>query len=299
MPVPQVDASPEPPVAPEQLMALPETEDPADYDYELPPIADPTWLQPVPPVDDAEAEDGPELGRLVPMEPVEPATPAAPSYPEANVPPPFVPAAIPPVGPEAWSHPQPPFASMPDDLAPPMPYRAEDQAEPPGRLTGRPIDTGNAPRLNSQARPPRKKSETPAAEWSKPRRFEAYPSLGARVRMRGFSPVLVGAFVVAITALLLFLLPSFLSGGGAALPTRTLAPTATPVPTPTPAPTAQSYTVKAGDVLGTIATRFNVTVSQITCFNDLKNPDRLSIGQVLLIPPEDYFCPEPTPTPRR
>jgi LysM repeat protein len=55
--------------------------------------------------------------------------------------------------------------------------------------------------------------------------------------------------------------------------------------------------VKGGDVLGTIAKSLGRTVDQIVCFNQLKNPDRLSIGQVLLIPPAEYVCPpKPSPT---
>jgi nucleoid-associated protein YgaU len=185
---------------------------------------------------------------------------------------------------------------MPDDVdaaapAPPAPAQRS-------RLTGRPVDVGAQGRKAPQARPPVKKRGD--GEWSKPRRFEAYPTLGGRMRLGGISPVLVGAFVVAITALLLFLLPGFLSGGAnTPVASRTPRVTASILPTPTPEPTPQSYTVKGGDVLSAIARSLGVTVDQIVCFNDLKNPDRLSIGQVLLVPPPDYVCPpKPTPTSR-
>ena len=45
------------------------------------------------------------------------------------------------------------------------------------------------------------------------------------------------------------------------------------------------YTVAAGDVLGGIALRFGVTVNQIAQWNNIKNPDRISIGQKLVIYP--------------
>ena len=45
------------------------------------------------------------------------------------------------------------------------------------------------------------------------------------------------------------------------------------------------YTVAAGDVLSGIALRFGVTVAQIQQWNNIKNPDILSIGQKLTIYP--------------
>ncbi len=59
--------------------------------------------------------------------------------------------------------------------------------------------------------------------------------------------------------------------------------------TPLP-PGAQLYEVQPGDVLGSIASRFGVTVNAIMRANDMDNPDVLSIGQELIIPAP------PTPT---
>ncbi|MBK8021487.1 MAG: LysM peptidoglycan-binding domain-containing protein [Chloroflexi bacterium] len=47
---------------------------------------------------------------------------------------------------------------------------------------------------------------------------------------------------------------------------------------------AQLYTVQSGDVLGSIASRFGVTVRAIVEANEMDNPDSLSIGQELIIP---------------
>ena len=169
------------------------------------------------------------------------------------------------------------------------------------RLTGRPIDGGQTPRFSPQARQPVKKRGD--GEWSQPRRFEAYPTIGRRMRIGEISPVLVGAFVLAVVALLLFLLPGFLSGGGVTAPRVTPTPsiTASPAPTPTPAPTPQTYVVKQGDTLSKIAPKLGVTIDQIACYNHLtgKQIDSLSIGQVLLIPPVDYECPAPTLAPTK
>ncbi len=49
-------------------------------------------------------------------------------------------------------------------------------------------------------------------------------------------------------------------------------------------PGAQIYVVQSGDVLGSIASRFGVTVNAIMRANDMNNPDVLSIGQELIIP---------------
>ncbi len=66
--------------------------------------------------------------------------------------------------------------------------------------------------------------------------------------------------------------------------------TATPTPTPdangSPAPQASQeiYSVRPGDTMGAIATRFGVTVNAILRANDLDNANVLSIGQELIIP---------------
>ncbi len=44
------------------------------------------------------------------------------------------------------------------------------------------------------------------------------------------------------------------------------------------------HTVSSGDTLSTIAQQYGVTIADIIEANDLTNPDRLSIGQTLLIP---------------
>jgi nucleoid-associated protein YgaU len=162
-----------------------------------------------------------------------------------------------------------------------------------GRLTGRPIDAGPPPRIDLQARPNSAKGRDGSSDWARPKRFEAYPTLGRRIRLRGISPVLLGLFALMIAALVLFLLPGFLSGrGGAANPSAKPSIVATlGAPTPTPGPTPQSYTVKRGDALSAIARSFGLTVEQMVCFNGIKNPNVLTPGQVLLIPPSDYTCP--------
>jgi peptidoglycan hydrolase-like protein with peptidoglycan-binding domain len=52
-----------------------------------------------------------------------------------------------------------------------------------------------------------------------------------------------------------------------------------------PAPsTGGTYTVKAGDTLSAIAARLKTTVAKLTSLNKLKDPDKLSVGQILKLP---------------
>ena len=43
------------------------------------------------------------------------------------------------------------------------------------------------------------------------------------------------------------------------------------------------YRVQAGDTLGAIAKKYNVTVEQLMAWNGIKDPNYLAIGQVLKI----------------
>jgi LysM repeat protein len=162
------------------------------------------------------------------------------------------------------------------------------------------------------AAPARQASRRPAAagpaegEWSQPqgRRSQAYPNLGSRMRFKGVSPLLIGAFVLALAALVLFLLPGFLSnhgggGGGGHKQTPTAiaqASESAAEPTPEPSPTPRTYTVKSGDNMTKIAQRYSVTPESIGCYNNLTNINALQVGQVLLIPPADYACPSASPS---
>ena len=70
-------------------------------------------------------------------------------------------------------------------------------------------------------------------------------------------------------------------------------PTASPVPpTPTLAPDC-IHIVKAGENLFRIAILYNMTVREISSFNNLLRDDQLSVGQELTIPFE--HCESPTP----
>ena len=62
--------------------------------------------------------------------------------------------------------------------------------------------------------------------------------------------------------------------------------TATPGPPPIPTPGQQQrYVVREGDTLSEIAARFGVSEQAILEANPLSDPNRLLVGQELIIPP--------------
>lgn len=79
--------------------------------------------------------------------------------------------------------------------------------------------------------------------------------------------------------------PSAPMGAGTALDE---VPAGQPLLAPATAPpefmAGETYTVRPGDTLFTISQRFGVSIQAIVDANNLANPDRLSIGQTLIIP---------------
>ena len=66
-----------------------------------------------------------------------------------------------------------------------------------------------------------------------------------------------------------------------------------PEPTPTPTPEENVYyTVKKGDNLTKIAEKYNVTVSQLVAWNNIKNPNLIYVGQKLIV---GKTTPQPQP----
>lgn len=56
-------------------------------------------------------------------------------------------------------------------------------------------------------------------------------------------------------------------------------------------PRAQVYTIKSGDTLGAIATFFNTTIVKLVLLNEIKNPNMISIGQVIKISGDSVIPP--------
>ncbi len=74
-----------------------------------------------------------------------------------------------------------------------------------------------------------------------------------------------------------------LPGCGASVPDNTTS--STDNTSPPPAGDGTSYTVQRGDTLYSIALRYGVTIQEIVDANNLTNPNSLSPGQDLIIPP--------------
>jgi len=55
-------------------------------------------------------------------------------------------------------------------------------------------------------------------------------------------------------------------------------------PTKPPSPTPNTYTVRAGDTISNIADEFDILMEELMAANRLKDPNELSVGQVLVIP---------------
>ncbi len=162
--------------------------------------------------------------------------------------------------------------------------------------------------MSSNQPPSNRPRNKPPEPWRIERMVQRVPAhLGEE---NTFSPWLVVgavAVVVLVAGLLLFFsgIPQNFAAGATTPQTRTRTPrapgtvviTATPapptetaVPTRRPTPYMVEYIVKSGDVLITIAQKFNVTVDQIRDANNLSS-DIIHVGDKLLIP-------QPTPTPK-
>lgn len=89
-------------------------------------------------------------------------------------------------------------------------------------------------------------------------------------------------------------------------PETTAEVTATPTLTATATltRTAVTYVIQPGDTLATISNRFEVSVQELAEVNDIPNPNKITVGQVIVIPDQEAATavpptdtPEPTNTP--
>jgi LysM repeat protein len=64
------------------------------------------------------------------------------------------------------------------------------------------------------------------------------------------------------------------------------APTETPVVEPTAIMASRTHTVKSGDTLGQIAQQYGISLDALVKANQIANPDVISVGQELIIPPQ-------------
>ena len=69
-------------------------------------------------------------------------------------------------------------------------------------------------------------------------------------------------------------------------PSASSLPTPTPTPSLVPTPAIREYVVQAGDTLTAIAQQYSVTVTALAEFNQITDPNVISVGQRLQIPPD-------------
>lgn len=62
-------------------------------------------------------------------------------------------------------------------------------------------------------------------------------------------------------------------------------------------PTGQTYTVRPGDTLYSIALRYNTTVARLVSLNNLSNPNLIRVGQVLIVSSSGGTTPPPSTPP--
>jgi hypothetical protein len=177
------------------------------------------------------------------------------------------------------------------------------------RRRGVPMDAGAPAMVRAQASSTRSAG---SGEWNRSRSPET--RRGWRRILPGMiPPVALAAIGLFVVAGILFLMPGFFIGGettpppalpsaSAAAPAGSGGPVATEEPLGTPAPgsTFEVYVVESGDTLIDIARRFAVSQEVLICANRelRRNPDLLSVGQELQIPPPDFQCPRANRTPR-
>lgn len=191
-------------------------------------------------------------------------------------------------------------ASLAEDTHAALPEGTAGRAATPARPS-RPVARSGAGPAIAQARPAlggRTPRDPAAPAWERPRRLEAYPSLRTRVGLPDVPRLAIYALAVLAAALVLFFAPTFLSGGSSTRSTPSPSAGGTPRASAAPrtpvAPTPLVYTVVDGDTLSGIAAHFGLTMDQLVKANpQIRNPDRLGIGDELTIPARTPSKPVP------
>jgi nucleoid-associated protein YgaU len=207
------------------------------------------------------------------------------------------------------THPSDP-APLPAFLASRERASAPPPPQPPSASSPTPADV-SVPRVRPTSREERAaQREALIPPWDREERFN--PPMAGRGRIgRGEGSDIVGRMttilaVLALLSLALLLLvfaPNFLGGGSPSSSTPVGRASATPgatqppaTATPLPAATPQTYTIKAGDSLFGIASRFGLTLEQLQAANpQITNPNLIQVGDVIVIPPPNAGVPPASP----
>jgi LysM repeat protein len=189
----------------------------------------------------------------------------------------------------------------------------EDEEDPDEAPPAPPEEATQAPKVPAALPMRRRKRAQPpirsrgSGEWF----YADPPGRDPLVKRRyGITPpILLGVLGLLVISIVVFVLATQLgrsderetaaapsvAPASSLVPLATRGPAATAAPSPEPSddpePVSRPYTVKEGDVLSAIAARKRVDVKLLQCMNRLIDPDVLSPGQVLQIPPEGYLCP--------
>jgi hypothetical protein len=144
--------------------------------------------------------------------------------------------------------------------------------------------------------------------WEGSRRYEAYPTIKTRAGLPSLPRIAVLAGALGIAALALFFLPALLGvGGGGGGSTSSSSPspsaavaTGSPSPSVAAEPTPQVYVIKTGDTLSKVAKKFGITLDALLAANKetIKDPDKISVGDEIIIPPppsDDLTDPSASP----
>ena len=144
----------------------------------------------------------------------------------------------------------------------------------------------------------------PGPSWERLHRAEAYPAIRSRSGMPGLPRVAVLAGALVIAAIALFMLPALLGVGGSkpsgsASPTpSSLVATATPGISTAPVASQQIYIIKNKDTLSKVARMFGITLAELLAANPaIKNPDKISLGQQIIIPAPSGGAASPSASP--
>jgi LysM repeat protein len=92
----------------------------------------------------------------------------------------------------------------------------------------------------------------------------------------------------------LAIISGLLTDGGSSSPTDSNAESSTTVvasTTTVPAGELRKYVVQPGESLFAIAQKFNLSAPALVEINNIKNPDRVSAGTELVLPPSNGFVP--------
>jgi LysM repeat protein len=92
----------------------------------------------------------------------------------------------------------------------------------------------------------------------------------------------------------LAIISGLLTDGGSSSPTDSNVESSTTVvasTTTVPAGELRKYVVQSGESLFAIAQKFNLSAPALVEINNIKNPDRVSAGTELVLPPSNGFVP--------